>query len=333
MDSVEAQLRPEAATADYAQFAERNLDKMSWLYPLVNNKLGALLRLQLRHAQLFFMKDGMVVDEVGYGENGKRFHERDQGKTMRVPEDITAQGYWFIEPRYNAKAAYEALGEVQDGAYYSVFSNQCQDWAHRVQNKTLQVERVEQLEPPCGREAWSSLYREAPPTVPAAWYFGMIALAVGVLGLGAPIMAGYHYLRFVALLLLAIGLSDIVYAFSSRAWGTFLSTILFGLLSIAGALLIWTNDQFLLSKSNGITALVLATVGLARVGVALRSRPFKAWAGTFLTGLLLLATAWIAWRHQDGSAAGWLLGVALSASFVSAGISTVWLNWQLRSKG
>jgi uncharacterized membrane protein HdeD (DUF308 family) len=161
----------------------------------------------------------------------------------------------------------------------------------------------------------------------------MIALAVGVLGLGAPIMAGYHYLRFVALLLLAIGLSDIVYAFSSRAWGTFLSTILFGLLSIAGALLIWTNDQFLLSKSNGITALVLATVGLARVGVALRSRPFKAWAGTFLTGLLLLATAWIAWRHQDGSAAGWLLGVALSASFVSAGISTVWLNWQLRSKG
>ena len=115
--------------------------------------------------------------------------------------------------------------------------------------------------------------------------------------------------------------------------GNLSSTILFGLLSIAGALLIWTNDQFLLSKSNGITALVLATVGLARVGVALRSRPFKAWAGTFLTGLLLLATAWIAWRHQDGSAAGWLLGVALSASFVSAGISTVWLNWQLRSKG
>jgi hypothetical protein len=54
MGKVEAAVRPECAGADYAQFAQRNLDKLSFLYPLVNNKLGALLHLQLRHDQLFF---------------------------------------------------------------------------------------------------------------------------------------------------------------------------------------------------------------------------------------------------------------------------------------
>ena len=330
MEPVEATVGPEAAEADYAQFAQRNLDKLSWLYPLVNNKLGALLRLQLRHDQLFFMKEGSVVDEIGYGDNGKRFHERDMGKVMRTPQDITAQGYWFVEPRFNARAAYEALGEVKDGAYYSLFSNQCQDWANRVRTKTEQIEKAQHLEPPPGRESYSALYREVAPTVPAAWYFGMIAVIVGVLGLGAPLVTGFHYLKLVALLLFAIGVSDIIYAFSSRAWGTFVSTVFFGLLSMAGGVAVWINDHFLLSNSNGVMALALAVVGLARIGVAVRSRPFSAWIGTFITGFLLLATAWIAWIHKEGSAAAWMLGAALSVSFISAGISTIWLNWRLR---
>jgi uncharacterized membrane protein HdeD (DUF308 family) len=333
MEAVEATVKPEAAEADYAQFAQRNLDKLSWLYPLVNNKLGALLHLQLRHDQLFFMKDGEVVDEIGYGDNGKRFHEREMGKVMRTPQDITAQGYWFVEPRFNAKAAYEALGEVQDGAYYSLFSNQCQDWANRVRVKTEQIEKTQHLAPPPGRESCGALYREVAPTVPAAWYFGMIAVIVGVLGLGAPLITGFHYLKLVALLLFAIGVSDIVYAFSSRAWGTFLSTVFFGLLSMAGGAAVWVSDHFLLTNSNGVMAVALAVVGLARIGVAVRSRPFMAWIGTFLTGFLLLGTAWIAWVHKEGSAAAWLLGAALSVSFISAGVSTIWLNRRIRRNG
>ncbi len=332
MEAIEATVKPEAAEADYAQFAQRNLDKLSWLYPLVNNKLGALLHLQLRHDQLFFMRDGEVVDEIGYGDNGLRFHERDMGKVMRTPQDITAQGYWFVEPRFNAKAAYEALGRVKDGSYYSLFSNQCQDWANRVRVKTEQIEKTQHLAPPPGRESYGALYREVAPTVPAAWYFGMIAVIVGVLGLGAPLATGFHYLKLVALLLFAIGVSDIIYAFSSRAWGTFLSTVFFGLLSMAGSVAVWVSDHFLLTNSNGVLAVVLAVVGLARISVAVRSRPFIAWIGTFLTGFLLLATAWIAWIHKEGSAAAWVLGAALSVSFVSAGVSTIWLNLQMRRK-
>lgn len=322
-------VKAETAEADYAQFAKRNLDKMSWLYPLVNNKIGELLKIQLRHMQLFFIKEGKVVDEIGYGDDGRRFHERDKGKVMQTIEDIRRQGYWFIKPRYNAKAAYEALREIKDGAYYSVFSNQCQDWAYRLGHKAKEIEKKEGLKLPAGAETPRWLYQKSAPTVPAAWYCGIIVLIVGILGLAAPVIAGRRYLQFVALLLFAIGISDIIYAFSSRAWNTFISTVFFGLLAILGAAALWVNDYFLLTKSAGLLAVVLAGMGIMRITIALRSRPFKAWSGTFMTGVFLLAAAWIAWGHKEGAATGWLLGVTLSVSFISAGLSTIWLNWQL----
>lgn len=322
-------VKPEAVKADYAQFAKRNLDKMSWLYPLVNNKIGELLRIQLRHEQLFFIKDGRVVDEIGYGEDGRRFHERDKGKVMYTPDDITKEGYWFIKPRYNAKAAYKALNQIKDGAYYSVFSNQCQDWAYRLSRKITEIEKKQDLEPSAQEKISVWLNREVTPTVPAAWYCGMIALTAGILGLSAPLMAGYLYLKFVALLLLAIGISDIIYAFLSRAWHTFLSTVFFGLLSIIGASALWLNDSFLLDRGTDLLAIVLSIIGLMRVAVALRSRPFKAWSGSLITGILLLASAWIAWGQKEADIAAWLLGLTLSISFISAGLSTIWLNWQL----
>ncbi len=322
-------VKAEAAEADYAQFAKRNLDKMSWLYPLVNNKIGELLRIQLRHMHLFFIKEGRVVDEIGYGDDGRRFHERDKGKVMQTIKDITKQGYWFIKPRYNAKAAYKALGEMKDGAYYSVFSNQCQDWAYQLGHKAAKIEKRQGLKPSAIEEPSSWFYRQVAPLVPAAWYCGLITLIVGILSLAVPVMAGYRYLQFVALLLFVIGISDIIYAFLSRAWNTFFSTMFFGLLSILGASVIWTNDYFLLTKGTGLSAVVLAGMGLMRMAVALRSRPFKAWIGTFLTGGFLLVAAWIVWKHKQDVAAGWLFGIALSVSFISAGFSTIWLNWQL----
>jgi uncharacterized membrane protein HdeD (DUF308 family) len=332
MQNAGTSVPPEAARADFAQFGRRELDKLSWLAPLINHRLGELLRLQLRHEHLFFFKNGEVVAEIGYGEDGRRFSERDKGKPMRTPEDVKAQGYWLISPRIPAQAAFEALGDVKDGAYYSVFSNQCQDWAYRVRRRALAIQKAQNLALPDPAESAAEvagLDRRVPPTVPAAWYFSMIAIIVGILGLAAPAAAGFHYLQFVALLLVGVGVSDVIYAFASRVWGTFLYTLLTGLSAIASGALLWLNSAFVFANSNGVLALVLAAGGLARVAIALMSRPFSAWVGTLVTGLLLLVSAGVAWQHRDGAAAAWMLGAALSISFISEGVSTIWLNWRL----
>ncbi len=325
-DRPEAVLAPEAARAEYAQFALRELDKLSWLAPLVNNRIGQLLRIQLRHEHLFFLDGTEVVEEIGYGEDGRRFHERDMGKPIPDLEAAKAGGYWLIPPKLDAQAAFDAVQETEDGAYYSVFSNQCQDWAHRVRQRALALEKARGIAPGGGT---SPPVKAIAPTVPAAWYFGVLALLAGLFGLLAPAMAGFRYLNFIAILLCGIGISDGIYAFSSKAWTTFLSTAGLGLAAFLGGLVLWANGAWLLNSGNGILGVVLGIIGLSRIGIAIRSRPFSAWAGTFVSGWLMLGSAWIAWVHREGAAGAWLLGVAISVSFLSAGVSTIWLNWKL----
>ena len=89
---------PDAATDDteYARFAKRDLDKMSWLAPLFNNRFGDLLNIELRHEQLFFILGDRVLENVGYSEKGKRFSESEYGKDIRSLEDLRKFGY-FLE--------------------------------------------------------------------------------------------------------------------------------------------------------------------------------------------------------------------------------------------
>ena len=116
---------------EYCRFGKRNLDGMSWLAPLVNNRLGDRLNLELRHEQLFFIKGNQVLEDVGYSEKGQRFTETQFGKPIHSLEDLKRNGYWLVGPEYDPAVMREALAEQKDGYYYSLFANQCQDWADR----------------------------------------------------------------------------------------------------------------------------------------------------------------------------------------------------------
>ena len=48
----------------YCRFGKRNLDGMSWLGPLLNNKIGDRLNLELRREHLFFIDSPPSVSSV-----------------------------------------------------------------------------------------------------------------------------------------------------------------------------------------------------------------------------------------------------------------------------
>ena len=111
----------------YCRFAKRNLDGMSWLGPLLNNKIGDRLNLELRHEHLFFIQGDGVLKDIGYSEKGRRFSEIELEKPIRSLEDLKKNGYWLVGPTYDPAIMEEALARQQDGYYYCLFSNQCQD--------------------------------------------------------------------------------------------------------------------------------------------------------------------------------------------------------------
>jgi hypothetical protein len=71
---------------------------MSWLAPLLNNKIGDRLNLELRHEHLFFIQGDRVLKDIGYSEKGRRFSEIELKKPIRSLEDLKKNGYWLVGP-------------------------------------------------------------------------------------------------------------------------------------------------------------------------------------------------------------------------------------------
>ena len=177
----------------YCRFGKRNLDRMSWLGPLLNNRIGDRLNLELRHEQLFFIQGDRVLKDIGYSEKGRRFSEIEVGKPIRSLEDLTKNGYWLVGRTYSPVIMEEALARQRDGYYYCLFSNQCQDWTDRLRRAAERLERERGLDSKqLALGSTNSAYYSKPvsPTEPASVFMGLLTLVVGVAAIVGRIVAG-----------------------------------------------------------------------------------------------------------------------------------------------
>lgn len=318
-----------------ARFGKRTLDKMSWLAPLVNNKIGDRLNLELRHEQLFFIAGAQVVDDIGYGEKGARFSEADYGKPIRSLDDLTKNGYWLVGRAYPADVMREALGRQQDGYYYNFLSNQCQDWADRLKRLAERIERERGLERRAredaadGAEALERFTRRVPPTEPASVLMGLGALAIGLTAMVAPLAVASSFGLVLGLVFAASGVAHIVYAFHGRDWRNLLGICTIGLLYLVAAGFFLLDRSRAVAASGALIAIFLGLEGLLHVGLAVRGRPRHRWAGTLAAGLIMLAVAFLAWqRWPEGGER--FLGLMVGACLTVGGLATLWLSWSTR---
>ena len=316
----------------YCQFGKRFLDGFSWIAPVTNNRLGDALNIEFVHEQLFTIEGEKVLHDVGYGEKGTRFSEADYGKPIKSLEDLAKNGYWLVGRTYHPEAAEEALAEIDDGHYYSFFSNQCQDWADRMCRKMERIEKARGLAPlgkPEEQAREKSFWEEKPPTAPASALFGLLAIGLGVGSMLAPAVAAHRSVWILAAFLVVSGISEIIYAFHSRTWSQVLGTIFFAFLNIAAGGALFLDTQFAANWAGGLFALAFGINGLAHIAVALRSRPFLQWLGTLLTGLAMVAGAILLLTHTIGEH-DVLFGVMIGVNLILGGLSTLWLRWSAR---
>lgn len=72
---------------EYCRFGKRDLAKTSWLAPLLNNRFGDALNLELRHEHMFFIRGQTILDDVGYSRDGTRFKEAEFGNPITTLEE------------------------------------------------------------------------------------------------------------------------------------------------------------------------------------------------------------------------------------------------------
>jgi len=314
----------------YARFAKRDLDQMSWLAPLLNNPFGDLLNIELRHEQVFFVQGDQVIEDIGYSETqrGRRFSEAEFGKIIRVLGDLKKYGYWFVGREYDPEAMREALRRQQDGYYYSLFSNQCQNWADRLARGAERIERERGIHSPGRRVRADDVGWEpgALPTEPASLTMGLVALALGIGGLFAPVIEGGAFSAVLGAFFLASGVSHIIYGFHGKDWSNLLSELLISLINlVAGVFILWNHDSARVA-GGAIFAITLGVQGTVHIALGWFSRPRSHWAGKLIAGFVMLAGTALIVAHWPLSGER-ALGVAVGASLAAGGLSTIVLRW------
>lgn len=316
----------------YCRFGKRDLDGMSWLAPLVNNKVGDRLNLELRHEQLFFIQGDKVIDDIGYNERGRRFSEADMGKPIHSLEDLKKNGYWLVGRAYDPGIMREALKTQQDGYYYSILANQCQDWTDRLRRSAERIEKERGLQPPQDKREMEKLAHYSKPigpTEPASVWLGLVAAALGLGAIFSPLVAGQLSTVFIALMFLASGGAHVGYSLHARDWRNMLPILLTALGCLVAGALILLNRQLAAMATGTLIAAIIAVQGISSIIVGAGTRPIWRGAGSFFAGLFMLLCAALItarWPESGDNSLGLWVGLALTAG----GWSTIWLSWTTR---
>lgn len=322
---------------EYCRFGKRNLEKLSWIAPLVNNRLGDALNLEMRHQQLFFIKGNRVLDNVGFSEKGRRFSESEFGNEINTLDDLKKHGYWLTGKLYDADAMREALKRQKDGYYYSFFSNQCQDWADRLARLAVHIEREWEKE---GRTlslpTELAARRDAPvtsrlvPTEPASVVMAVVALILGVAAIAAPAISAEAFAWLLGLFFVAAGIFQGIYAFHGRDWRAIVPILVFAIMSLTAGLVFLLNTQFAVVAVSALLGIFLAIQGAAYVLTGLFSRPRSRWTGNLIAGLvMLLFSVLIVLRWPESG--NRFLGVYVGITLLIGSLSTIYYSHRTRS--
>lgn len=314
----------------YCRFGKRDLKHRSWLAPLVNNRFGDLLNIEMAHEQLFFIQGDRVLEDVGYSVKGRRYSEAQAGQPIASLDDLARYGYRLVGRIYDPDVMREALRRQQDGYYFSLFSNQCQDWTDRLRRLAARIER-ERGE--IARPRDPDLDAPSPPPVipvePASIGMGIVALLLGGGAVAAPLVSGELFAAILGVFFMVSGLSHVAYALHAQDWRNMLAILGTAAGHLATGALVILNREFAVMAGSLVIAIALGVQGAWSIVVALFGRPRVHWLGTLISGAVMVAGAALAAVRWPSSGQR-VLGLVVGVSLLAGGWSTIWLSWQTR---
>lgn len=148
----------------------------------------------------------------------------------------------------------------------------------------------------------------------AGVFWGIIVLILGILAMVAPLVSGIAVTFMVAVLLLAAGIAQTIYAFRSETVLSGIGTFLFGGLAILCGLAMMVFPGKGLAAITMILAAFFIADGIINLINGIRFRPFKGWGSMVFSGIISLLLGWMIWSSWPVSgiwAVGILVGVRL----------------------
>jgi uncharacterized membrane protein HdeD (DUF308 family) len=149
-------------------------------------------------------------------------------------------------------------------------------------------------------------------------FFGILLILLGLVSIAAPLVTGISLTLMLGLVLLAAGITQVVWGFKTKSFKSAITPLLWGALTLLAGLYTLARPDVALAGLTLFLAGYFFVSGLYEVWLALRLRPRKGWGSTLFAGIVTLILGVMIWRRFPTSA-GWLVGTLVGIKLIFAG--------------
>lgn len=163
------------------------------------------------------------------------------------------------------------------------------------------------------------------------WFLvlGLVSIAAGIFAVGHPFLVTLAGVIFIGAALLVGGVFQLVQSFMTKEWSGFALSVIGGLLSVIGGVLIMQEPA---TGSVVITLFLLATLvvsGVVRIVIALRHRELPMWWLLLLGGVISVVVGIMLYATMPWSSL-WILGTLIGVELIFQGAGWVGFSLDLR---
>lgn len=155
--------------------------------------------------------------------------------------------------------------------------------------------------------------------------FGIVAIILGFLAILMPFVSGVAVTAFVAVILIAAGIMQMIFAFKAGSFGEGFFTFLFGLFAILCGIFILARPLIGLASVALLLAAYFFVDGFYGIVMSFRIRPRKGWGWMLISSLASVALGFlIIWEWPVSGA--WAVGLLV-------GIRLIFVGWSMIALG
>lgn len=161
-------------------------------------------------------------------------------------------------------------------------------------------------------------------------FTGILLVILGVLALGAPLVAGISIAIAIGILLLAGGLVQLFLSFRADSIGAGLLASVVGGLKILAGVLVVTEPVLGLISLTLVLAAYFFIEGIFEIAWSLRLRPTAGWGWALCSGITALLLGMMIWSQFPLSGV-WAVGMLVGIKLIFSGTTLAVLGSGLRS--
>jgi uncharacterized membrane protein HdeD (DUF308 family) len=160
--------------------------------------------------------------------------------------------------------------------------------------------------------------------------FGILMIILGVLAIGAPMVATIAFQVALGWLLVIGGIAEAIHAFMAQNWRGFLFELLSAILYVVVGVLLLVNPLLGAAALTLLLAVFLVVEGVFKIVMAMRVRDHRGWAWLLASGILSLILGVMIWAQWPASGL-WVIGLLVGIQLLFTGWSLVMLALAARA--